>query len=138
MLVKEIMTRKMESVLPTATLREAAQKMRELDVGSLPVAEDGQLIGMITDRDICCRGVADGFDPASTPVREIMSRDLEFCFSDDSVTAAVRQMELRHIRRLPVLNYDKSIAGFLSVEDITQYSRQLAGEVLDSLRHVHH
>jgi CBS domain-containing protein len=138
MLVKEIMTRRMESVLPTATLREAAQKMRELDVGSLPVAEDGKLIGMITDRDICCRGVADDFDATITPVREIMSRDLEFCFSDDTVNAAVRQMEDRHIRRLPVLNYDKSIAGFLSVEDITQYSRQLAGEVLGSLRHVHH
>jgi CBS domain-containing protein len=138
MLVKEIMTRKMESVLPSATLREAAQKMRELDVGSLPVAENGKLIGMITDRDICCRGVADAFDPMITPVREIMSRDLEFCFSDDSVTEAVRQMEQHRIRRLPVLNYDKSIAGFLSVEDITQYSRQLAGEVLGSLRHVHH
>lgn len=138
MLVKEIMTRKMESVPPTATLREAARKMRELGVGSLPVADHGKLIGMITDRDICCRGVADAFDPMITPVREIMSRDLEFCFSDDPVTEAVRQMELHHIRRLPVLNYDKTIAGFLSVDDLPQYSCQLAGEVLDSLRLAHH
>lgn len=138
MLVKEIMTHKMESVSPTALLREAARKMRELDVGSLPVVDNGMLVGMITDRDICCRGVADALDPMRTPVREIMSRDLEFCFSDDSVTEAVRLMEFHQIRRLPVLNYDKTIAGFLSVDDITQYSCQLAGEVLDSLRHAHH
>src|SRR3989344_9263973 len=70
MLVKEIMTRKLESILPAVSLREAARKMRDLKLGSLTIAEDGKLIGMITDRDICCRGVADGFDPASTTVRE--------------------------------------------------------------------
>ena len=138
MLVREIMTHKMESILPTATLREAAQKMRDLKLGSLPVTEDGRLIGMITDRDICCRGVADSFDPARTEVREIMSRDVAFCFSDDAVTDAVRQMEGRHIRRLAVLNHDKSIAGFLSVDDVAHYSRQLAGEVLETMRPAHH
>ena len=60
MLVKEIMTHRLEYILPTATLREAAGKMRDLNIGSLPVAENGKLIGMITDRDICCRGVGDG------------------------------------------------------------------------------
>jgi CBS domain-containing protein len=138
MMVKEIMSHKLESVLPTASLREAAQKMRDLNLGSLPVSDDGKLIGMITDRDIACRGVADGFDPASTTVREIMSRDISFCFSDDSVTDAVRQMEERHIRRLAVLNRNKTVAGFLSVEDVAQYSRQLAGEVLDTVRPAHH
>jgi CBS domain-containing protein len=138
MLVREIMSRKLETILPTASLRETAQKMRELNLGSLPVAEDGKLIGMITDRDICCRGVADGFDPANTEVREIMSHDVSFCFSDDNVTDAVRQMEARHIRRLAVLNRDKSMAGFLSVDDLAHYSRQLAGEVLDTVRPAHH
>lgn len=138
MLVREIMSRKLETILPSASLRDAAQKMRDLGVGSLPVAEDGRLLGMITDRDICCRGVADGFDPANTNVREIMSHDVSFCFSDDIVTHAVRQMEDRHIRRLAVLNRDKSIAGFLSVDDVAHYSRQLAGEVLDSVRAAHH
>jgi len=112
--------------------------MRDLNIGSLPVAENGKLIGIITDRDICCRGVADGFDPARTEVREVMSRDLAFCFSYDTVNDAVRQMEQRHIRRLAVLNSDKSIAGFLSVDDLAHYSRQLAGEVLDSARPAHH
>jgi CBS domain-containing protein len=138
MLVKEIMTPKMESVLPRATLREAAQKMRNLKVGSLPVMEDGKLIGMITDRDICCRGVAAGFDPVRAEVREIMSREISFCFSDDAVTDAVRQMEDHRIRRLAVLNRDKTVAGILSVDDLAHYSRQLAGEVLDSFRPAHH
>ncbi len=138
MLVKEIMTRKLESIPPTALLDEAAQKMRDLKLGSLPVAVGGKLIGMITDRDICCRGVADGFDPVSTTVSEIMSRDISFCFIDDSVTDAVRQMEEHHIRRLAVLNPDKTMAGFLSVDDLAHYSRQLAGEVLDSARPAQH
>lgn len=138
MLVREIMSPKLETVLPSASLRDAAQKMRDLGVGSLPVADNGKLMGMITDRDICCRGVADGFDPARTPVREIMSYDVSFCFSDDNVTNAVRQMEDRRIRRVVVLNRDKSIAGFLSVDDVAHYSRQLAGEVLDTVRPAHH
>ncbi len=138
MLVREIMTHKLESILPTASLREAAQKMRDLKFGSLPVAEDGKLIGMITDRDICCRGVAEGFDSASTTVREIMSRYVSFCFTDDEVTVAVRQMEEHRIRRLAVLNRDKTMAGFLSVDDLAHYSRQLAGEVLDSVRPTQH
>lgn len=138
MLVKEIMSHKMESILPTASLREAAKKMRDLDLGSLPVLEDGKLLGMITDRDICCRGIAAGFDPVRTEVREIMSHDVWFCFNDDSVTAAARQMELHHIRRLAVLNRDKTMAGFLSVDDLAHYSRQLAGEVLDTVRPAQH
>ena len=138
MLVKDIMTPKMESILPTATLREAAQMMRDLNLGSLPVTKDGKLVGMITDRDICCRGVADGFNTVRAEVREIMSRDISFCFNDDTVTQAVRQMEERHIRRLAVLNSDKTIAGLLSVDDLAHYSRQLAGEVLDSVRPAQH
>ncbi len=134
MQVKEIMTQKLESILPTTSLREAAQKMRDLNLGSLPVTEEGELIGMITDRDICCRGVADGLDPVHTKVREIMSHDVRFCFSDDNVGDAARQMEEHHIRRLAVLNRDKTMAGFLSVDDLAHYSSHLAGEVLDSIR----
>ncbi|MEK7758582.1 MAG: CBS domain-containing protein [Pseudomonadota bacterium] len=132
------MTHRMESILPTATVREAARKMRDLNIGSLPVTENGKLIGMVTDRDICCRGVADDFDPIRTEVREIMSRDIAFCFSYDTVNDAVRQMGQRHIRRLAVLNSDKTMAGILSVDDLAHFSRQLAGEVLDTVGPVHH
>ena len=138
MLVKEIMAHKLESIRPTTTLRVAAQKMRALNFGSLPVTENGMLIGIITDRDICCRGVADGFNTVRAEVREIMSRDISFCFSDDTVAQAVRQMEERHIRRLAVLNSDKTIAGLLSVDDLAHFSRQLAGEVLDRAVPAHH
>jgi CBS domain-containing protein len=138
MLVKKIMTHKLESIPPTASLRQAARKMRDLNLGSLPVVEDGMLIGMITDRDICCRGVADSFDPATTAVGEVMSRDIWFCFGDDNVTDAVQQMEQHHIRRLAVLNHDKTMAGFLSVDDLAHYSPELAGEVLDYVRPAPH
>jgi len=138
MQVKEIMTRKLEAIEPSATLREAARRMRDLHIGSLSVAENGKLIGLITDRDICCLGVADDYDVARTTVREIMSRDVKFCFSDDPVTHAARQMEDLHIRRLAVLNPDKTVAGFLSVDDVAHYSTQLAGEVLDAMRAPRH
>lgn len=138
MLVRDIMTPRLESVMPSSSLRVAARKMRNLNLGSLPVAEDGRLIGMITDRDICCRGVANGHDPALTSVREIMSPEVLFCFSDDDVADAVRLMEDYHIRRLPVLYRNKALAGFLSVDDLARYSRQLAGEVLDRARPAQH
>jgi CBS domain-containing protein len=132
------MTQKLESISPKATLRDTARKMRDLKIGSLPVVENGRLIGMITDRDICCRGVADDFDPARAEVRQIMTHDVAFCFSYDTVNDAVRQMEQRHVQRLAVLNNDKSIAGFLSVDDVAHFSRQMAGEVLDSRGQVRH
>jgi CBS domain-containing protein len=138
MLVKEIMTPKMETVSPSLTLRDAARKMRDLNIGALPIWEDGRLIGMVTDRDICCRGVADGFDPATAAVREVMSRDVAFCFSDDKVPDAAQQMERKHIRRLAVLNHDNSLAGLLSVDDVARYSRHLAGEVIDWARPAGH
>jgi CBS domain-containing protein len=138
MLVREIMTARVESIQPTASLRDAAQKMRDLNVGSLPVMDEGKLHGIITDRDVCCRGIADGFDPVRTEVSEIMSREVSFCFSDYVVTDAVREMERRHIRRLAVLNRNKTVVGVLSVDDVAHYSRQLAGEVLDTVRPMHH
>ena len=138
MLVKEIMTQGMEFIPPTATLREAARKMRDLNIGFLPVVVKGKLLGMITDRDICCRGVAEDFDLMHTEVREIMSQDVAFCFSYDTINDAVRLMEQRHLRRLAVLNNDKTMAGVLSVDDLAHFSNQLAGEVLDTARPIHH
>ena len=134
MLVKDIMTPRMESVGPGLSLQETARKMRDIHIGSLPVWENGQLLGMVTDRDICCRAVAEGRDPAQTTVREIMSRDVTCCFGDDEIAEAVRLMEGKRIRRLAVLNRDRTMAGFLSVDDLAHHSYQLAGEVLDVAR----
>ncbi|MFQ5760936.1 MAG: CBS domain-containing protein [Acidiferrobacterales bacterium] len=137
MLVGEIMTAKMESVNPELSLQKTACKMRDLNIGSLPVLENGQLIGMITDRDICCRAVGDGRDTAMTKVREIMSADVTYCYNDQEVADAAHLMEDKHVRRLAVLNRDKTMAGFLSVDDLARYSHELACEVLVAVRPTH-
>lgn len=134
MLVKDIMTPRTEFVGPGLSLQETARKMREKNIGSLAVWEDGKLLGIVTDRDICCRAVADGQDPVLTKVGEIMSRNVTSCFSDDDVAEAAKLMEDKRIRRLAVLNHDRTIAGFLSVDDLAHHSNQLAGEVLDAVR----
>jgi CBS domain-containing protein len=137
MLVKEIMTPTMDSVGSDFSLQETARRMRDVNVGSLPVWERGELLGMITDRDICCRAVAEGRDPARTTVGEIMSRDVSYCFGDDDIAEAAQLMERKHIRRLAVLNHDRTMAGFLSVDDLAHHSHKLAGYVLDAARATH-
>lgn len=137
MLVKEVMTPGVDSIAPGQSLQEAAHKMRDINIGSLPVWENGQLLGMITDRDICCRAVAEGRDVVRTTVGEIMSRNVACCFSDDDIADAAQLMEGKHLRRLAVLNRDRTMAGFLSVDDLAHYSHQLAGYVLDSARATH-
>lgn len=131
MLVKEIMSPKVETVGPDLSLQESARKMREMNVGSLPVWENSKLVGMITDRDISCRAVADGRDPATTKVREIMTKDITHCFDDQDCTDAAHLMEEKHIRRLAVLNRDNAMVGFLSVDDLARCSHDLAGAVLE-------
>lgn len=137
MKVREIMTPRMESVSAGLSLRAAALKMRERDVGSLAVWDGQELVGIITDRDICCRGIAEGFDPEKATVRQIMSTDVAFCFSDDDVAAAAHLMETRHVRRLAVLTRDKRVAGFLTVDDVARYSHHLAGVVLEAAQPMH-
>lgn len=131
MRIEEIMTALIETVNPEATLREAARKMCDLHIGSLAVADGRELIGMLTDRDICCRAVAEGRDPTATKVREIMTADVAYCFDDEDITDAAQLMEHKHIRRLAVLNRRKQMVGFLSVDDLARYSHDLAGEVLE-------
>lgn len=131
MQIQEIMTSKMETVRPDTTLQEAARKMCDLNIGSLGIAEGGELVGMVTDRDICCRAVAEGRSPMTTKVSEIMTADVAYCFEDEDITDAAQQMERKHIRRLAVLNRRKQMVGFLSVDDLAHYSHDLAGEVLE-------
>lgn len=132
MQIQDIMTSKIETVSPGLSLTEAARKMRDLNIGSLAVTENGKLTGMITDRDICCRAVADCLDPEETRVREIMTTDVAYCFSDQDLAEAAHLMEDRHIRRLAVLSRTKQMVGFLSVEDLARGSHDLAGEVLEA------
>lgn len=138
MQIAEIMSSKIEWIGPDASLEEAARKMRDLNVGSLTVMQDGELVGMITDRDICCRAVADGRSPRTAEVREIMSGDVATCFSDQEIADAAQLMEQRHVRRLAVLNRQHRTVGLLSVDDLARYSHDLAGEVIEKAQPAHH
>jgi predicted transcriptional regulator len=133
MLVKELMSAKLEAVAPTTTVRECASKMEQLGVGMLPVWQDGQPLGLITDRDICCRVVGAGKDPAKTPAREIMTREVICCFDDQDCTEAARLMKNKSVRRLTVINRQQAMVGVLSVDDLARSSHDLAGEVLEAV-----
>jgi CBS domain-containing protein len=132
MLVKEAMSTTIESVAPNTTVRECARKMNQTGTGMLPVWMDGKLVGVVTDRDICCRTVAAGRDPATMTAREIMSSDVASCFENQDCAEAARLMEAKHVRRLTVVNKDHAIVGLLSVDDLARYSHDLAGEVLEA------
>lgn len=119
MQVNQVMSPDVTVVDPDLNLREAARKMRELDVGSLPVGENDRLVGMITDRDIAIRAVAEGRNPDNTSVRETMSPDILYCFEDQEIEDAAKVMEREQVRRLPVINRSKRLVGILSLGDIS-------------------
>ena len=133
MQVKDVMTRGAECVRPDATLQEAAQKMKSLDVGPLPVCDNDRLVGMLTDRDITVRAVAEGKDPRATRVRDAMTEGICYCFEDDDVADAARVMKERQIRRLVVLDGNKRLAGIVSLGDLAVETgdEHLAGETLE-------
>jgi len=137
MKVEDIMTTKIESVLPTTTLRAVARKMSDLNVGALPVVEDGNLIGIITDRDVSVYAIAMGHDPQSTEVQKVMTREVYTCGASEDISEAAKIMEQHKIRRLTVMSGDQSLAGFLSVDDIAPVSGELAGAVLEAATPIH-
>lgn len=118
MQVQEIMQRKVDVADPNMTIRDVARKMRDGDIGSLPVGENDRLIGMITDRDIAVRAVADGRAPGNTSVRDVMSEGVGYCFEDDDAEAAAQIMAKYQVRRLPVLNRDKRLVGVIALADL--------------------
>ena len=132
MQVKDVMSRDVEVVLPSTTLREAAEKMKALDVGPLPVCDGTRLQGMITDRDIAIRAVAEGRDPNTTPVSEVMSVGVIYCYVDDDVRDAAKLMEKEQIRRLVVLDRAKNLVGVVSLGDLAVggVNKKLTGDVL--------
>jgi CBS domain-containing protein len=135
MQLKDIMTPKVEVIAPEATLQEAAQKMQQFDIGPLPVCDGDRLVGMLTDRDITVRSVAQGHDPTTTTVREAMTPDLVYGFEDQDLQDATRLMEQYQIRRLPVLNRAKRLVGMVSLRDLvlSPGNQPLAGEVLEQV-----
>jgi CBS domain-containing protein/sporulation protein YlmC with PRC-barrel domain len=135
MQIKEIMTDQVEVVHPEATLREAAQKMALLDVGPLPVCNGDELVGMLTDRDITVRATAEGRDPKTTRVYEVMTPEIIFTYEDEDVSDAAELMTEHQIRRLVVLNRDKRLVGIVSLGDLAVHTGDVrqAGQTLEGV-----
>ena len=137
MKVSETMTPGPTVVAPDATLQEAAETMHQLDVGPLPVCDaNGRLVGMLTDRDITVRATAEGRDPYTTYVRDVMTGgDVLYVFDDQDVSEAARVMEENQVRRLAVLDRDRNLVGILSLGDIalSDVDENVSAEALEEI-----
>ena len=134
MLVKQEMTSPVESTVPSASVREAAQKMKKFNVGALPVCENDKLIGIVTDRDITIRLTAAGKDPAFTTVREIMTSSVERCREDEQIESVARRMETKKIRRIAVVDQYERLVGMLSLGDLAvRGSNDVACKILEKV-----
>ena len=133
MQIKEIMTSDPELIDPDASIRKAAKRMRDEDIGALPVGENDRLVGMVTDRDIAVRGVAEDLAPETTTVRDVMSEKVYYCFEDDAVEDAAKCMAENQVRRLPILNRDKRLTGIVSLADIAQSGEECEKTALEGV-----
>ena len=120
MIVKEAMQRGVDWVSPDTPVTELAKLMRDHDVGAIPIGENDRLVGMVTDRDIVCKGLAhDTFDARRATARDVMTAEIHCCREDDDLAKAVRHMEELKVRRLPVINKSKRMVGILSLGDVS-------------------
>lgn len=131
--VREVMTHHVKLASPEDTLKRAAQMMDEIDCGVLPVAENDCLVGMVTNRDITVRAVAQGRSPDRCKVREVMSTEIKYVYDDETVEDATRNMSDLQVRRLPVLNRKKRLVGIVSLGDLAISDTECAA---DALKHV--
>ena len=120
MRVSEAMTREVRVANPTQTIRDVAKIMAEIDAGAVPVGENDRLVGIITDRDIAIRAVAEGKGP-DTPVRDIMSKDIKYCYDDEDLEHVAENMGDLQVRRLPVVNRDKRLVGIVALGDVARH-----------------
>ena len=132
MKVEELMSTPVEMILSDANIMEASEAMRSMEVGGLPVSESDELVGFITDRDIVVRGIAKGKDPAATFVGEVMTSQVYYCFEDDDISSAAKQMEEKSIRRLVVFDSDYEPTGIISLADfaLKSHDEHLTCELL--------
>jgi CBS domain-containing protein len=134
MKVKQAMHAGAQWVEPGTSLTELARLMREHNIGAIPIGENDRLVGMVTDRDIVCRGLAAGLDLTKATARDVMSKGIFYCRDTQEVADAARMMEHRKVRRLPVIGEDKRLVGVLSVGDISRTSeRTLCGEIVQAV-----
>ena len=133
--VREIMTPGVDVIAPTATTADAARNMKNLDVGAIPVCEGENLLGMVTDRDLVLRVMADGRNPLEAKVGEVMTPGLYFCYDDEEVETAATLMSEKQIRRLPVLSRTQRLVGIVSLGDLAvdALPTQTSGAVLHNV-----
>jgi CBS domain-containing protein len=133
MYVREVMTANVNYVAPDARLPVVARLMRDEDIGSVPVAENDRLIGMITDRDLVVRALADGLDLSAASAREVMSPKILYCIDDQSVDDVLNNMADNQVRRLPVINRQKRLVGMVSLGDLSRAADRRAGNALKQI-----
>ena len=133
MRISEVMTRDVRIAAPTDSIQHAARVMASDDFGSLPVGEGDRLVGMLSDRDIAVRAVAQGLSPSDCTVSDVMSGDVKYVFEDETVEEAARIMGELQVRRLPVLNRDKRLVGIVSLGDLAVSRAKPAGDALQSI-----
>ncbi len=135
MKVADVMTRSVDVANPDARLDEAAERMRQLDAGVLPVVDGDKVVGMITDRDITVRATAVGRDPVTTKVSEIMTSEVVFTYDDEDVKDAAKLMQDHQVRRLVVLDREKKLVGIVSLGDLAVDTKddKLKGQVLEDI-----
>ena len=130
MRVSECMTREVRVASPEQSIREVAKIMAEIDAGVMPVGDNDRLVGMITDRDIAIRAVAEGKGP-DTPVREVMSTEtVLYCYEDEDLAHVAQNMGEQQVRRLPVVSRDKRLVGIVSIGDVAQTEARSANKAV--------
>jgi CBS domain-containing protein len=124
MKAKSAMHKGVEWVSPDTPVTAIAKKMLEQDIGAIPVGENDRLIGMVTDRDITCRAVANGRDVSSLTARDVMTEGIVWCRDSDEVNDAAQIMQTKQVRRLPVIDKNKRMVGMLSLGDVSHVASQ--------------
>jgi CBS domain-containing protein len=135
MRLKDVMTTDVQTVSSDTSICDAAKKMKQIDIGPLPVVDGHAVVGMLTDRDIVVRVVAAGKDPANTAVKEAMSKDVVYCFEDQGVEEAAKLMAEKQIRRLLILNHEDRLAGIVSLGDLAvdTHDTRMSGRILEEV-----
>ena len=132
--VHEVMTDRPRVVTPETSVSEAAQLMKSDDIGSLPILDGEQLAGMVTDRDIVIRAIAEGKDPRGMPVREVASRELVTVNADEELSSALQLMASQQVRRLPVVDDDGRLVGILAQADVAVEAKEKdVGEMVEEI-----
>lgn len=133
-IIKDIMSKEVEVVSPEASLQEVAKKMLQRDCGCVVVVKDDRLVGMITDRDMALRCIAEAHDAASITAEKVMTPEILYCKENDNVDEVARNMAKNKVRRLPVLNEEKRLVGIVSLGDIASHTNyELCGEALGEI-----